>query len=312
MNISFDKMHGLGNDFIVIEDLMSELELTAQQIQELCDRNFGIGADGIIILRRSSDANSDYTWFFANADGTIPEMCGNGIRCAARFLNDRGHIPEDKPGIVIDTLAGPKHIEVVRDKNDSFEQAIVDMGRADFSSEAIGVDLEPNTALDIEFTTDEDTIETLSLEGVIDHSLVIDETGEEIVITCLSMGNPHTIINVASLGCTIEDAPVHEIGPLIEMHPAFSDRTNVEFIEVIDDRTINVRVWERGCGETLACGTGACASAVYAYIQGAVHDEVTVRLLGGDLLITTDPASLEVRMAGPAELVYAGTVEVKE
>jgi len=313
MNLSFDKMHGLGNDFIVIDDFERLIELDADQVIYLCDRNFGIGADGVMLLRPASCGDADFEWWFANADGTLPEMCGNGIRCAARYLADKGHLPPDAEGLVIDTRAGLKYIELERDEAGIFKRAIVDMGTADLSSAALGTTLESNTALDIEYVADdgsEQTTTSLSIEGIIDYPLYLDELDEEVVITGASMGNPHVVIDLESLDCTIADAPVDTLGPLIENHPAFENQTNVEFIEVVDAHTLNIRVWERGCGETLACGTGACAAAVSAYLHGDVQDEVTVRLPGGDLQITIDPSNLGILMAGPAEFVYAGTIEL--
>jgi len=321
MRVSFDKMQGLGNDFIVIEDLADEIHLSEGQVIALCDRNFGIGADGVIIMRRSTLEDADFAWWFANADGSIAEMCGNGIRCAVRALLEWGLIPADASHVAIETSTGVRKVEIEIDEEGVFEYATVDMGSADLNPSAIGVALEPNTALEIEFGGDSgddpDIVEapsreTLSVEGVIDYPLTIDQFDRPIEITCLSMGNPHTVIDLRTLGCSIAGAPVEEIGPAIEMHPAFGNRTNVAFIEVVDENTLNVRVWERGCGETLACGTGACAAAVSAYLHGLVCETLTVQLPGGDLSITIDPATLGVRMAGPAYLVYAGTIGLDE
>jgi len=313
MRLSFDKMHGLGNDFIVIEDFDRAIDLSVDQVRYLCDRNFGIGADGLMLLRATRADDADFEWWFTNSDATLPEMCGNGIRCAARYLVDKGYVSTDADSLTIDTLAGPKYIKFTRDETGVFEQAIVDMGSADLTPEALATTLQPNTALDIEYATGEgEDAVSLSVEGIIDYPLYLEDLDIEVEITGISMGNPHAVIDLESLDSTIADAPVDVIGPLVEHHPAFAHQTNVEFVEVVDDHTLNVRVWERGCGETLACGTGACAAAVSAYLHGAVHDDVTVRLPGGDLQIRIDPANLAVQMAGPAEFVYAGTIEILE
>ena len=315
MEITFEKMQGIGNDFIVIEDFQQTIALTPEQVVFLCDRNFGIGADGIILLRPARHPDADFEWLFANSDGSFSEMCGNGIRCAARFLHERGYLPSEAPGVVIDTGAGQKYVEIVCDEADVFEYAIVDMGCADLSPAALACTLEPNTSLDIEYTLDREgagETDTLTVEGIIDYPLSLEEGDEEVILTGVSMGNPHCVIDVDTLGCSIHDAPVRILGPCIETLSVFKNRTNVEFIEVIDDHTIEVRTWERGCGETLACGTGACAATVCAFLQGRVHGTVTVRLAGGSLRISVNPENLQVKMAGPAEFVYAGTIALDE
>jgi diaminopimelate epimerase len=329
MNLTFDKMQGLGNDFIVIEDYAHQLDFTKSQVRALCDRNFGIGADGVIVLRSATDSDADYAWWFANADGSLAEMCGNGIRCAARALFEKDRLAPDTHQVTIETAVGPRPLTIALDADGRFESAEVVLGCADFSVDAIGTTLEPNTSLEIECSaedtdveppksTDEDTdaeqsIATapLVVEGIIDYPFKIDELDLVVPITCLSLGNPHTVIDVASLGYTIADVPVEQIGSAVETDPAFVNRTNVVFFEVVDEHTLNVRVWERGCGETLACGTGASAAAVTALIHGLSAEVVTTRLLGGDGSISIDPQTLEVSLSGPAELVYAGTIDVE-
>jgi len=319
MKLSFEKMEGLGNDFIVVEDFDEAIHLSKQQVIALCDRNFGIGADGIILLRPSTQQSADYAWWFANADGSLAEMCGNGIRCAARALYDHGHLQADASQVVIDTAIGPRRVGIATDTDGTFVYATVDMGSATLAPEKIGTSLEANTSLEIacspesiDAKAESEEIKDISfyVEGIIDYPLEIEGLDESIEVTCLSMGNPHTVIDVASLSCTIADAPVDVLGPRIENHPAFSHRTNVGFMEVIDEDTMNARVWERGCGETLACGTGACAAAVSAYLHGKIGEAVTVRVLGGDLKIAIDPMTLAVNMAGPACFVYSGTIEL--
>ena len=328
MNLAFTKMHGLGNDFIVIEDLEADITLDESQVIALCDRHRGIGADGIMLLRRGitkGDKSADYEWWFANADGSRPEMCGNGIRCAARYLFDKGLIPENDEGaqrVSILTDAGHKYITVERAADGAFARAIVEMGRANLDPAAVGARLSGNVPYrcdNLSVYSDTPMDQTDEVESILlDYpfeieypaSHVIDTMSETIPITCVSMGNPHTIIDVEHVGVSLDDVPVELLGPLIETHEAFTKGTNVEFIEVVDRNTLNLRVWERGCGETNACGTGACAAAVSAFLHNEVGSDVTVRLRGGDLHIEIDPETLDVKMAGPAEVVYAGSVDL--
>ena len=266
ISLSFTKMEGLGNDFIVIDDRQDTLALDAGEVSRLCDRHFGIGADGLILLRDSSAPGANFSWDFFNADGSVAEMCGNGIRCIGAYLAGQKLIDANQNKVAIQTRAGLITLNLLRDEEGQFRAAEVDMGRA----------------------------------VIINESLVV--ANEEFF--CVSMGNPHAITFVADLDC----APVTTFGPRVERDEAFPAKTNVEFAQVIDRATLRLRVWERGAGETLACGTGACATAVAAYRKGFCDERITVRLPGGPLDIAIDPATLQVMMTGPARAVFVGSI----
>jgi diaminopimelate epimerase len=278
MKLGFVKMQGLGNDFILIDTLkypfineLSKKELS-ELSQRLCRRRFGIGADQLLLLCPSEKASFGMRIF--NADGSEVQMCGNGIRCLARYIWDRG-LSDSNP-LVIDTLAG-----IIRPER-SGELVRVNMGNPIFRPEEIPVvsdnveDLELNTT-----------------EGIFK-------------VNCLSMGNPHAVI----LAEDVDKIAVSTIGPVIENHPIFPERTNVEFVQVINRKEIKMRVWERGVGETLACGTGASASAVITIKKGLTDNIVNVHLLGGDLVIEWE-SDRPVFMTGPAETVFEGTIDLE-
>ena len=272
MKLQFTKMHGLGNDFFLINALHQEaLPPLAPFCKSYSDRRFGIGFDQALILRPSKSA--DFKMEIFNADGSNVEMCGNGIRCLAKYIWDRRL--SDKRELTIETLAG-----IIRPVKEG-DLIQVDMGEPILDAPSIPVNLEgkvreyPLKALDREF-----------------------------LITCVSMGNPHAVIFVEDL----QSFPVGKYGPVIENHPLFPKRINVEFVRVADRGDIYVRVWERGAVETLACGTWACATAVAAYINGLSDTKVTVHLAGGDLLIHWSDKDNHVYMTGPAVEVYTGEV----
>jgi diaminopimelate epimerase len=270
--IDFVKYQGLGNDFVLINAIHQKaLPPLAPFCKSYSDRRFGIGFDQALILRPSKSA--DFKMEIFNADGSQVEMCGNGIRCLAKYIWDRGL--SVKRELTIETLAG-----IIRPVREG-DLIQVDMGEPIFDAPSIPVNLEgevrgyPLKALDREF-----------------------------LITCVSMGNPHAVIFVEDL----QSFSVEKYGPVIENHPLFPKRINVEFVRVADRGDIYVRVWERGAGETLACGTGACATAVAAYINGLADRKVTVHLAGGDLLIYWSDKDHHVYMTGPAVEVYTGEV----
>ena len=271
MKLQFTKMHGLGNDFVLINAIGQEVPLLAPFCKNYSDRRFGIGFDQALILRSSK--NADFKMEIFNADGSQVEMCGNGIRCLAKYIWDRGL--SVKRELTIETLAG-----IIRPVREG-DLIQVDMGEPIFDAPSIPVNLEgevrgyPLKALDREF-----------------------------LITCVSMANPHAVIFVEDL----QSFPLEKYGPVIENHPLFPKRINVEFVRVTDRGNIYVRVWERGAGETLACGTGACASAVATYVNGLADRKVIVHLAGGDLLIHWSDKDHHVYMTGPAVEVYNGEV----
>ncbi len=286
--LSFSKYHGLGNDFVLVDNRASEAPLlTPEQAVAVCDRNFGIGADGVIfVLSAPKGAEEiDYTMRIYNADGSEPEMCGNGIRCLAKFINGleakEGTAPELPHTYRIHTLAGTIRPELKADG-----QVTVDMGEP--------VLLAPDIPM------------TLAAAGekAIDKTLQVGDKAYQ--VSCVSMGNPHCITFVEA----VEAVPLAEIGPLFEHHEAFPARINTEFVEVVRPDYLKMRVWERGAGATLACGTGACALLVAAVLNGKSDRKATVALPGGNLEIEW-AANNRVFMTGPATRVFAGDVFVQ-
>ena len=280
MDLSFVKMNGLGNDFVVIEDLPGDVDLSPTQVERLCDRHFGIGADGIILIRRREDVDGYYMHYF-NADGSLAEMCGNGVRCFAKYLVDRDLVDGDS--FVVGTLGGPRRISVVRDRSGRMREATVDMGAPILEPALVPIRVNGDVARDVPIDTPEGTIR----------------------ITAVSMGNPHAVIWVQD----VDAVPIESIGPFIETHPLFPNKTNVEFAEVLPTGRVRLRVWERGVGETLACGTGACATIVAGALSKETGREAAVELSGGVLQIRWLEDDT-VTMTGPAEQVFEGTIEL--
>jgi diaminopimelate epimerase len=279
MAIEFTKYHGLGNDFILIDNRSSSLPiLTPEQAVKLCDRHFGIGADGVIFALPGENG-TDYTMRIFNSDGSEPEMCGNGIRCLAAFLADLEGTSRHQDRYRIHTLAGTITPQLMPD-----HQVKVDMGLPRLLAEEIPTTL---GAADTK---------------VINQPLEVAEKTWE--VTCVSMGNPHCITfveDVAAIG-------LETIGPKFEHHPAFPQRINTEFIQVVRRDYVKMRVWERGAGITLACGTGACASLVAGVLTGRCDRISTVELPGGSLQIEWSEINQRVYMTGPAKRVFTGTI----
>jgi len=279
MSVTFTKMHGLGNDFVIIEDLDSALTLTPQTVRRLCNRHLGIGADGLILVQR--DPNDDPYMHYQNADGSIAEMCGNGIRCFVKYLVDTGLVV-DSP-VTVQTLGGPRPVVFDLDDDGRFVLATVDMGIPILDPADIPADLEGDLIVEAPLKTDIGTF----------------------TITAVSMGNPHIVLWHDD--SPLDTAPVNTLGPIIECHPAFPEKTNVEFAQVTDAKHLRLRVWERGVGETLACGTGACATLVAAVLGCRTEREVEIELPGGTLAIRWDEDE-HVYMTGPATTVYTGEI----
>ncbi len=277
MKIKFTKMHGLGNDFILIDCAAQKLKVKSSGLKvlskKLCNRHFGIGADQMLLLYPSKVA--DFKMRIFNADGGEVEMCGNGIRCFAKYIWDRKL--SRKKVLVVETLAG-----IIKPEKKG-RMVRVDMGEPVLEGKNIPVNIEGK---------------------VIDYPITI--AGKTFQMTCVSMGNPHAIIIVDN----IDDFPVTYYGPLLERHELFPKKTNVEFIEIVNRSEIKMRVWERGSGETMACGTGAAASAVASNLKGLISKTATVRLAGGDLLIEWSSDN-HVYMTGPAEEVFTGTINLR-
>ena len=281
MKLKFTKMHGIGNDYIYFNAIDQQIDDPNALSIRLSDRRFGIGGDGIILVCPSDIADAKMRIF--NEDGSEAKMCGNGIRCVAKFVYDHGIVPPEKTTVLIDTLSGVKQIELTVE-NGKATGAMVDMGAAILKPEDIPM--------------------KHAGETVIDQPLLVD--GDLYMVTAVSMGNPHCVTFVDD----VDAVELSKLGPKFENHPAFPDRVNTEFVKVIDDHTLQMRVWERGSGETWACGTGACATVVAACLNGWCKkgEDITVRLRGGDLVIRyTDETVL---MTGPATTVFEGEVEV--
>jgi diaminopimelate epimerase len=285
VNLTFTKMNGLGNDFIFIEDLNEQWDLDAGAVAWLCDRNFGVGADGVILVRPATAPTADFYMHYHNSDGSLAEMCGNGARCFAKYVVDHGLISAEVDSLVIQTLGGLKPVTFTRDYEGKLYSATVDMGEPVLAPAAIPTTFSGEMVYDCPLETE------LGTFGV----------------TAVSMGNPHAILWVDD----VDTAPVTTLGPVIETHEAFPKQTNVEFAQLIDAETIRLRVWERGCGETLACGTGACATLVAGVLSCRTGRSATIELPGGDLLIRWHEDD-RVYMTGSAAEVFTGTISLPE
>ncbi len=274
----FTKMQGLGNDYVYVNCLEEKVENPAELSIKVSDRHFGIGSDGLILICPSDIA--DFRMDMYNADGSRAEMCGNGIRCVGKYVYDFGLT--DKVDVSIETLAGIKylHLEV---ENGKVKLVTVDMGTPELSARKIPI------------ISDKET--------VISESILVG--GVEYKMTGVSMGNPHAVVYLEDM----TQLQMEQIGPKFEKHERFPSRINTEFVQVLDRNTVVMRVWERGSGETLACGTGACAVAVASILNGYTEDSVTVKLLGGDLKITWNREENKVYMTGPAEVAFTGEID---
>lgn len=273
MHINFIKMQGAGNDYIYLDLITDGLDVDFHDLaKKISSRHFGVGGDGLVLIMKSSSA--DYRMRMFNADGSEAEMCGNAIRCVGKHLFDNGYLIKDE--FSIETLGGIKKLWITKkDQNRKAVRLRVDMGEPILNGREIPVDIDENPVIDLQ---------------------VMGYTG-----TAISMGNPHFVIPVES----ITDNQVLVDGPKLETNPIFPNRANIEFIRVIDRQTLEMRVWERGSGETLACGTGACASAVAGVLNNLVDRAVDVKLLGGTLTIEWNENN-RVYMSGPAQEVFRG------
>lgn len=277
MTVDFTKSHGAGNDFVLIEDLEDNLGLLDPKlVAALCDRHQGVGADGLIRIVRASDA--DFFMDYYNADGGVAEMCGNGVRCLAKYVADRGH--HDGDTMRVDTRAGIKELVLYRDADGLIDRVRVDMGPPILERSQIPV------------AGDGDPLH-----------VAVEAEGTKLEAACVSMGNPHAVVFVDRLA----SIPVERFGPIIENDPVFPAKANVEFTEVLTPDEVRVRVWERGVGETQACGTGGCATAVAASLRGLTGRTVAVHFPGGTLDIEwTDET---VYLTGPVVEVFRGTFD---
>jgi len=281
MKIKFTKMQGCGNDYIYVNCLEETVNNPSEVAKVLSDRHFGIGSDGLILIKPSESA--DFQMEMYNADGSESAMCGNGVRCIAKYVYDYGLT--DKTRIKLETKAGIKYLDL-KIEDGKVAMVTVDMGSPILEGKKIPV--------------------ALDKEQVVAEPITVD--GKEYEFTAVSMGNPHAVMFVDNT----ENVAIDRIGPKFEYHEMFPERVNAEFIQILDRKRVNMRVWERGSGETLACGTGACASVVACVLNGRTDNEVFVHLLGGDLLVRYDQKQNKVFMTGPAEVVFDGEVDIAE
>jgi diaminopimelate epimerase len=281
VKLAFTKMHGAGNDFVVLDGLRESLPPLEPLARRLADRHFGIGFDQLLVVRPSRAA--DFRMEIYNADGSQVEMCANGIRCFFQYLREAGHTRAEElrvetlSGVVVPRWAGPGRVTV--------EMGTPILAPAKIPTR-LGDASGPGPVLDVPLRVD----------------------AHEFRVSSVSMGNPHCVVYVDA----VDDAPVATLGPKLERHDAFPNRVNVEFVEVVSRSLVRQRTWERGTGETLACGSGACATVVVSILRGATDARVRVELRGGDLDITWAGGSASVFMTGPAATVFTGTIEVEE
>ena len=272
----FTKMEGLGNDYVYINCFQEKVENPSELAVKMSDRHFGIGSDGLILIKPSKVA--DFMMDMYNADGSRSEMCGNGIRCVGKYVYDHGLT--DKTQISVETLAGIKYLTLMADDDNKISLVTVDMG--------------------------EPILTPAQIPAVSENDMIVAEPievcGKTYHTTCVSMGNPHSVVFVDD----VDDFPIEEVGAAFEVHEKFPNKVNAEFVQVIDRKTVKMRVWERGTGETLACGTGACATTTACILNGKTDREIMVRLLGGDLFIRWDEMDNKIYMTGPARTVFEG------
>ena len=276
MKLKFTKMHGIGNDFVVIDAYSHTVSLNSTQIRQIADRHFGVGCDQLLLVERPTLPDVDFRYRIFNADGGEVEQCGNGARCFVRFVHDKGLT--QKHAIRVETASG-----IISPKLEENGLVTVNMGAPHFA------------LADIPFIAD-----TLA------STYVLDVAGTAIEISALSMGNPHAV----QLVDNVDTAPVAALGPLIESHPRFPQRVNAGFMQIVDAHQIRLRVFERGSGETLACGTGACAAVVAGIQSGHLQSPVKVSTRGGELNINWAGGENPVLMTGPAETVFEGEIEI--
>ncbi len=293
--MKFTKMHGCGNDYIYINGFTEEIpqEEKPDLARRFSDRHFGIGGDGVIFINPSTEA--DFEMEMYNADGSRAEMCGNGIRCVAKYVFDKGLT--DKTDISVISCGKIKYLRILL-KEGEVDSVRVNMGAPELRPEYIPVIIGSGEQ-QIQPDTDKTGI-SRNQENIINEPITVQ--GMEYKMTCVSMGNPHAVIFMDD----VTNLEIEKIGPYFENHERFPSRINTEFVKVLDRKTVQMRVWERGTGETLACGTGCCATVVACVLNGLTDNTVTVKLLGGEIEITWDREADLVYMTGPAATVFEG------
>ncbi|MDD6797822.1 MAG: diaminopimelate epimerase [Clostridia bacterium] len=294
--MKFTKMQGAGNDYVYVDCTKEPLANAGEVARFVSDRHFGIGSDGLILIKPSDKA--DFFMEMYNSDGSRAQMCGNGIRCVAKYVYDYGLTT--KKNIAIDTLAGVKYIELNVDENSGKAvSARVNMGSPVLEAAQIPVRIGGEDIKGI--------LDTTIKNAVVNRPLNV--SGNEYNVTCVSMGNPHCVVFTED-DFDMKAFKIEQIAPAFENHEQFPERINTEFIKVIDRKNLEMRVWERGAGETFACGTGACASLVAAVLNGLADDKATLHLLGGDLEIEWNRKENLVFMEGPAVTVFEGEIDI--
>lgn len=276
MKLKFTKMHGLGNDFVVIDAVSRPIALDAATIRRLADRHFGVGCDQVLMVEPPPGPEADFRYRIFNADGSEVAQCGNGARCFARFVREKGLIDRDVIRVV--TAAGAMTLTLV-----GKDRVRVNMGVPDFDPAAIPLAVH---------------------EEMPEYQVSV--AGHDVIFGAVSLGNPHAVIVVPS----VEKAPVAAVGAALQRHPLFPERVNVGFMEILSPREVRLRVYERGSGETLACGSGACAAAVVGIDQERLRSPVSVALPGGELAVEWQGRGEPVWMTGPAESVFEGEIEL--
>jgi len=282
--MKFTKMQGCGNDYLYVNGAVEKIpaDKKPELVRFLSDRHFGVGGDGVIFINPHEEA--DFGMEMYNADGSRSEMCGNGIRCVAKYVYDKGLIHSKNVSII--SAGKVKYLELTTDEKDKVVSVRVNMGAPILEPVQIPVNVEGDTAINVPITVQ----------------------NKEYKMTCVSMGNPHAILfveNVANLS-------LEQIGPDFENHKLFPRRTNTEFVQIVDRHHVKMRVWERGSGETLACGTGCCATVVACVLNGFTEEEVEVEVLGGKIQIVWDRQENLIYMTGPAKIVFEGEIEIHE
>ena len=308
MRINFTKMQGCGNDYVYIDggkELVPQ-DKKSELAKKVSDRHFGIGSDGLIFINPVADEDIDFEMEMYNADGSRSEMCGNGMRCVAKYVYDKRLT--DKKKLTIISAGKKKYIDLTVDDNNFVSSVKVDMGAPILEPAMVPVTLKgtPLKSLDIS------AISTANLSGtenaVIDQPITVK--GKEWHITCVSMGNPHAVVFLPD-DVDLATFDIESVGPYFENHEVFPNRTNTEFVKIDDKNNVHMRVWERGTGETLACGTGCCATTVACILNGHTDNTVTVHVLGGDITCSWDGVlSSPVIMEGPATTVFEGSIEL--
>ena len=293
--MKFTKMQGCGNDYVYVNGFQEKIpaEEKPELVRRLSDRHFGVGGDGVIFINPAE--NADFEMEMYNADGTRAEMCGNGIRCVAKFVYDKGLTEAEH--ITVLSAGRIKYLSMVIHRQHPWDRGIVKKVRVNMGSPIFELEQIPVKTEYIRSAGEGETKDQIVNEP-------IEVNGKEYSMTCISMGNPHAVVFAED----VRNLDLERIGPAFENHPCFPKRVNTEFVEILDRQHVFMRVWERGTGETLACGTGCCATAAACVLNGLTDSKITVKLLGGELEIEWDRDQNLIYMTGPAEIVFEGEI----